>query len=98
MKGLFIPEITAEMLDHDEKICLKNMMSLYYVVIMSNEDRSNEEARAVACGIIKEFLGYCFLKGHIGDDDFSYIRTMDIVSSKAGHKAFYDIIERKYIK
>ena len=98
MKGLFIPEITAEMLDHDEKICLKNMMSLYYVVIMSNEDRSNEEARAVACGIIKEFLGYCFLKGHIGDDDFSYIRTMDIVSSKAGHKAFYDVLERKYLK
>ena len=86
-----------EMLDHNEKICLKNMMSLYYVVIMSNEDRSNDEARAVACGIIKEFLGYCFLKGHIGDDDFSYIRTMDIVSSKAGHKAFYDIITRKYL-
>ena len=86
------------MLDHNEKICLKNMMSLYYVVIMSNEDRSNDEARAVACGIIKEFLGYCFLKGQIGDEDFEYIRKMDIVSSRSGHKAFYDIIERKYIK
>ena len=86
------------MLDHNEKLALKNMMSLYYVVIMSNEDRSNDEARAVACGIIKEFLGYCFLKGQIGGEDFDYIRKMDIVSRRSGHKAFYDIIERKYIK
>ena len=81
------------MLDHNERIALKNMLSLYYVVIMSND-----EARAVACGIIKEFLGYCFLKGHISEEDFEYIRKMDIVSSRSGHKAFYDIIERKYIK
>ena len=85
------------MLDHNERIALKNMMSLYYVVIMSNEDRLNDEARAVACGIIKEFLGYCFLKGHISDEDFAYIRNMDIVSSCSGHRAFYDIIQRKYI-
>ena len=84
-------------LDHNEKLSLKNMLSLYYVVIMANDDRSNDEARAVACGIIKEFLGYCFLKGHISDEDFEYIRKMDIVSSKAGHKAFYDIITRKYL-
>ena len=85
------------MLDHNERICLKNMISLYYVVIMANEDRSNDEARAVACGIIKEFLGYCFLKCQISEEDFEYIRKMDIVSSKSGHKAFYDIITRKYL-
>lgn len=83
-------------LGHDELLCLKNMLMFYNITIVSYDDRTNEESRAVACSMIKEFLGFCYLKNQISSDDLNYIHSMDILSSRAGHKAFYDILVRKY--
>lgn len=86
------------MLDHNERICLKNMMIYYNITITSYDDRTNEEARAIACSMIKEFLGFCYLKNQISADDLSYIHSFYILSSLTGHKAFYDILKRKYLQ
>lgn len=85
-------------LGHDERLCLKNMLMFYNITIKAYDDRTNEESRAVACSMIKEFLGFCYLKNQISADDMEYIRSIDILSSRAGHKAFYDILERKYLQ
>lgn len=84
-------------LGHDEKLCLKHLLSLYQVVVYAHDDAKNDEARAVACSMIKEFLGYCFLKNQISKEDMEYIHKMDIISPISGHKAFLDILTRKYI-
>lgn len=83
-------------LGHDERLCLKNMMMFYNITISSYGDKTNEESRAVACSMIKEFLGFCYLKNQINPKDFDYIKSMDILSSRAGHKAFCDVLTRKY--
>ena len=81
----------------EEKQTLKTMLETYRIAFSSTHDPRHFES-SVACSIIKDFLAYCYLKGMINEEDYSYIRKQDIISTVAGHKAFYDILERKFTK
>ena len=73
------------------KDTLKGMIDIYKLVI-SDAERIHD--RAVACAMIKLFIGNLWRDNEINDDQYSYSRDFDIVSPISSHKAFCDIIER----
>lgn len=83
-------------LNHNELVCLETMLGTYRI-ILATADAGKQTELAIACSMLKDFLGYCYVNDMISDDDYEYIRRQDIVTTVSGHKAFYDILKRKYL-
>ena len=80
----------------NERNCLDRMLDTYKIVL-GNTDENKSFERSVTCALIKDFLGYCYIQDQISDEDYAYIQRQNIIDTLAGHKAFYDILCRKFI-
>lgn len=74
-----------------ERATIDCMMNIYSTTLMDNSDRIS---RCTACAMLKQFFTYLDRKHCLEDNESQYILSFDIMSGPAGHKAFYDIIDR----
>lgn len=73
----------------NERTTIDCMMN-YYATTLTGDGLT----RSTACAMLKEFFSYLDRKHCLEDNERQYILSFDILSGQAGHKAFYDIIDR----